>query len=115
MDHSCVIVSSYPVLYTSVPLEKLGTWPNQTIMQCSGFVVQKAIADFVDIQSNLSLSGSPLLPTDYQNKRNQIVGYLRNDNSRIHAVYVLRFVICEIMNFLIVVSILSDDASLIKN
>lgn len=43
MDHSCVIVSSYPVLYTSVPLEKLGTWPNQTIVQCFRFVVQKAM------------------------------------------------------------------------
>lgn len=58
--------------------------------------------------SNSSLSDSPLLPDDYEHKKNQIVGYLRNDNSRIHAVYALRFVICEILNFFVVVSISSE-------
>ncbi|KAJ6632907.1 Innexin inx4 [Pseudolycoriella hygida] len=46
--------------------------------------------------------GSSVIPTDYEKEKNQIVGYLRIDNRRVHCAYVSHFVLCEVLNLLIV-------------
>ncbi|KAJ6635988.1 Innexin inx4 [Pseudolycoriella hygida] len=50
--------------------------------------------------SNLS---SPVIPGEYHKEKNHIIGYLRVDHRRVHNLYILRFVICETMNFVIVI------------
>lgn len=52
------------------------------------------------------LATIPLPENEYLAKKEYLIKYLLSDNREVHTVYALRFFVCEIANFIVLVSFL---------
>lgn len=107
MGRNFVGSSSSHLFNTWSSLDSLGTWSNPKIVRCF-----QSVCLGISLQKNgviySNVSDSPVMTRDnpeYDNWKEQIVTYLGMNYSQIHGAYVLRYVACEVMNFLIVVSL----------